>query len=238
MNAFSISTALAFVHLAFAGSTPDTRRQAISSVTAANARAPRVTASLIREGLLAWLSQRANGPAPAAAVKNAEGEEVSSAPKSYGRQMRALLSAVSSFPDETPAEERQDVLLSLLVLAHHPEVDDRDRQCFIDLCHRGQVDPRLLATSRLPEALTAIEDAVAAPETREAAFPALSSLAFVAPDVVIAELVTKVEGDLAAEETARLTQEQLGMWQTPQGSLYVDGEFIRCLVLMRSKLIC
>ena len=50
----------------------------------------------------------------------------------------------------------------------------------------------------------------------------MTTLAFVAPDAVIPKVVDKIRTDLKADVVQSLTDDDLGIWATPEGQTYVD----------------
>ncbi|CDO72622.1 hypothetical protein BN946_scf184985.g41 [Trametes cinnabarina] len=56
----------------------------------------------------------------------------------------------------------------------------------------------------------------------DAGYRAITTLAFVAPAAVIPKVVEQIRNDLRAEETHALTDDDLGIWATPEGQTYVN----------------
>lgn len=52
----------------------------------------------------------------------------------------------------------------------------------------------------------------------------MTTLSFVAPEVVIPQIVEQLRRDINAQELDSLTEEDLAIWATPEGTAYVDGE--------------
>ena len=44
-----------------------------------------------------------------------------------------------------------------------------------------------------------------------------------APELVIPEIVQQLRRDINAEELDKVTEEDLAIWATPEGTTYVDG---------------
>ena len=57
----------------------------------------------------------------------------------------------------------------------------------------------------------------------DAAYRAFTTAAFVAPDVVVPRIAEQVASDLNGQEIEQLTETDLNIWQTPEGTAYVDG---------------
>lgn len=58
--------------------------------------------------------------------------------------------------------------------------------------------------------------------TKEASYRAITTLAFVLPDVVLPRVVDQLKVDVATD-IKTLTDEDFGMWTTPEGEPYIDG---------------
>ena len=52
----------------------------------------------------------------------------------------------------------------------------------------------------------------------------MSTLAFVDPEDILPRILDRVNADLDANEANSLTELDLGVWSTPEGKAYVDGE--------------
>jgi hypothetical protein len=62
----------------------------------------------------------------------------------------------------------------------------------------------------------------------DASYRAVTTLSFVAPESVIPEIVAQVGKDIDAQEVKALTDEEIAIWATPEGVVYVDGMRTRC----------
>lgn len=49
-------------------------------------------------------------------------------------------------------------------------------------------------------------------------------MAFIAPEVVLPRVMDQLRVDIDAAALGALTEEDLGIWETPEGTTYVDGE--------------
>ncbi|KAG6371752.1 WD40-repeat-containing domain protein [Boletus reticuloceps] len=58
----------------------------------------------------------------------------------------------------------------------------------------------------------------------EASYRAIGTLAFVAPQVVLLRVMDQLRVDIDAKALGALTEEDLGIWETPEGTTYVDGK--------------
>ena len=57
----------------------------------------------------------------------------------------------------------------------------------------------------------------------EAAYQTFTTLAFVAPDVTIPRIAEQIAADLDGREINQLTDMDINVWQTPEGTPFVDG---------------
>lgn len=64
----------------------------------------------------------------------------------------------------------------------------------------------------------------------EASGRAVTTLSFVAPEVVIPEIVEQLRRDINAQEVDALTETDLAIWATPEGTTYVDGKDSKSLI--------
>ncbi|WFD32601.1 translational activator of GCN4 [Malassezia sp. CBS 17886] len=118
--------------------------------------------------------------------------------------------------------ERAGLLVELLVLAHIPELQDADRQCFVQLCRAASADPRAVLTENSDAALAAVRAAQADPALAGAADAALGTAVFIAPDVLPA-VVRGVLADAAPGPLDALSDADVAVWQAPPGVVHVDA---------------
>ena len=71
----------------------------------------------------------------------------------------------------------------------------------------------------------------------EASYRAIGTLAFIAPHVVLPRVMDQLREDLDAQVLGALTEEELGIWETPEGTTYVDGETWRLLFIPTFQLM-
>lgn len=57
-----------------------------------------------------------------------------------------------------------------------------------------------------------------------AAYRATRTLAFIAPSIYVPEFLSKIREDLDPMQLDFIGVEELGIWQTPPGTTFVDGE--------------
>ncbi|KAJ7180610.1 armadillo-type protein [Mycena filopes] len=117
----------------------------------------------------------------------------------------------------------EEAVAEVAVLAHHRLAS---RQTWIDVCQRAGQDPREVVVRWLNRILKLIL-AGAAEDAKtglpDAAYSALTTLVFVAPDVVLPHVVEQLRADIDPATFNALTEDDLGMWRMPEGSTFIDG---------------
>ncbi|KAJ7760500.1 armadillo-type protein [Mycena metata] len=132
-------------------------------------------------------------------------------------RLAAFLAAGVGSSEETVAE--------VVVLAHHRLANSPGRQTWIDVCQRAGQDPREVVVRRL-DRIVEIVLAGAAEDSKtglpDAAYSTLTTLVFVAPDIVLPRIVEILQADIDPATFNALTEEDLGMWRMPEGSTFID----------------
>ena len=66
----------------------------------------------------------------------------------------------------------------------------------------------------------------------------MANLAFVAPEIAVPFFTRIIKADLAPESFQSVSQEDVEIWKTPEGTLYHDGERQkRSIVLLRLLIV-
>ncbi|RXW23690.1 hypothetical protein EST38_g2167 [Candolleomyces aberdarensis] len=203
---------LIFVHLAVDGHSPEIRKLVNETIVRQNARSPKLTNTVIREALTAFL---------------AKGPPSSEEPGAWTKHARvsSLLSSCATFEEAVSSEEREPYVLSLLVIGHHPLTCAPSRQTWIDLCQKASLDPLDLVVKHLGNLVELIVSGTKAdPKSRfdEAAYAATTTLTFIAPSSTIPEAIKQIESDLDASVVGAFTDLDIGVWMTPADTTYVD----------------
>ena len=243
-KAVQVQVALALIHVLFHATGPNSKRSVLELVQHLALVEPVLTHDIITSGISAFLQQppaaatsasssaskptgsastaSASGSAASAAAAAAEAEDAKPSAETRARDLRRLLSAASTFSEELDPEARKKALIDTLVLSHHADLLDRGTSCFMDLTFKAKILPIDLITSKQQDLISVVRTAIDDGSMREAGFAALTTLVRLAPDSVMAELVTQVEADAPFDDLQALTQDELGMWRTEPGTLYVD----------------
>ncbi|KAF5388937.1 hypothetical protein D9757_005117 [Collybiopsis confluens] len=221
---------LVYLHLALNGSTPSIRKDAPASISSVSNKDPamlRVSTAMVRDALSAFLSRYSH---PASEEK----------PWSKHSQLAwLLLSSVSSsdsptFDDASEGSEEVNVIkaeavVQAVIIAHHELVSAPSRknqtQTWIDMCQRAGIDPRELVSRNLDRLMVSLqESSLGTPSSGfpAAAYRALKVVAFVNPLDVLPRVVSQLQEDISKDVITALTEEELGIWSTEEGTLYVD----------------
>lgn len=70
----------------------------------------------------------------------------------------------------------------------------------------------------------------------EACYRATTTLAFIAPDTVLPRVIEQLHADLSLKIN-QLTDLDIGVWNTPEGQTYIDGEFQGGLLLITALMM-
>ncbi|KAJ7066647.1 armadillo-type protein [Mycena amicta] len=121
--------------------------------------------------------------------------------------------------------QNEETVADVLIFAHHRLANPVGRQTWIDICQKAGVDPRDVVARRVDRIISLILAAAAEdPKTGlpEASYSALTTVVFVAPDVVLPGVVKQLQTDIDPITLNALTEEELGMWRMPEGTAFVD----------------
>ena len=209
---------LGFIHLAFESKSADVRRDAFAAVAELASASPKLTSRIIRDALKSWYT---HNDAVLAARSKKPLEDDEKAPVSKSRDIIKLLSSLATTKDE-------DVVVDFIVLAHHPELGELAREAWIGMAQTAGFDPAKVAEERKTDVLKIIWDSAGAPPKderfAEAAYNAIGTLAFVAPSFYVPEFMARLESDLDAAPLEAIGSFERGVWETPAGTPFVDGE--------------
>ncbi|KAG6884723.1 hypothetical protein C0993_008704 [Termitomyces sp. T159_Od127] len=212
---------LALIHLSLDGSTPKIRREVNALVERSTAALPELTNCIIRDGLTSFL---ARGPPTSKAASSTSTDETSALWTKHSRLSNLLLSAVS-FPEDIKPETRENIIVHAILLSHHHLICGNSRQTWIDLCQRARLDPHELITNHLDKLFNLILTGSAVDAKfgfADASYNAVSTLAFVAPENALQRVMDQLREDMNPVVVNALTESDLGIWLTPEGTTYID----------------
>ncbi|KAG5642517.1 hypothetical protein DXG03_002618 [Asterophora parasitica] len=208
---------LVLLHLSLDGTTPQTRREVNVVVSRCAARFPELTNRVVRDGLSAFLARGIPSSAKSA-------EDGGQPWNKHSRLSTLLLSAIN-LPDEIELTVREDLIVKLIILGHHHLVCGKSRQTWIDLSQKARTDPHDLATKHLDKLLKLILESSAVDAKygfADSSYSAVSTLAFVAPETFLPRIMEQLQTDLNPTIINSLTESDLGIWLTPEGTTYID----------------
>ncbi|THH11230.1 hypothetical protein EW146_g8121, partial [Bondarzewia mesenterica] len=220
---FRTQLGLAFLHLAVDCQAPEFRHRLISTLDHATSLLPKVVNSVVRDALTAHLVRRKGAPSKAQNGLT-ENEKPSI---NVQTRLAAFLSTCASFSDEVDECLRDDLLSDLIILGHQPSICGSSRQTWIELCQKGHVDPGALVERKLDKLFNLVLDASGgdgqpvSEDFSEASYRAVTTLAFVSPDLVLPLVMEQLRMDLDSK-VKTLRDEDFGIWNTPEGTSFID----------------
>ena len=221
-KAAQTAACFAFTQMALSSSESVTRKAAVSILQGLTAREPGLAAKVVQQGLTTWFGAQEAQLVKADAKAVGDAEEDTSNRRTYSRELKGMLLAVTMFDDGVNEDVRFDTLRDLFVIAHHPELGSQHRQCFVELCKNAQVNPETLVAARIKELLDVSREGQRMAVLRQAAFASLSTLVLVAPEEASLLLSADIHDSIRADEISALTTDDLGIWQTHPEALFVD----------------
>ncbi|KAH7883448.1 armadillo-type protein [Phlebopus sp. FC_14] len=211
-----------FIHLSVHSQFPDVRRRAIQTLEAGVVRRPHLLNLIIRDSLVTSLTREKTVVGKAPTSDDSEKPVVDKQ-----RRYAALLLCCACFGevDSVDATQREEMLANLIVLAHHLTISGPSRLLWIELCQKAGTDPHDLVCRSI-DLVMDIVLASSAVDAKfgfaEASYRAVSTLAFVCPEVVLPRVMEQLRADIDGAIINRLTDTDLGIWETPEGATYVD----------------
>lgn len=115
-----------------------------------------------------------------------------------------------------------ELLPDLVVLAHAPQLHDTEREMWVHLCRLASCDPHDVVQRHADALLRIVYDAHADGAWALAAEAALTTLTFIAPDVLLGRLCGDLVRDLSVHPLEALSEQDLAIWRAPADRPYVD----------------
>lgn len=232
------SIGLALFYLAFESKFSETRGWTISAIAQLVHSNPALMSHIIRDSLTIWLQTQDARPKP----KQVDEEDTI---KSKSRDIGRLLSLAFEHRHDDASGARgneakailEDIAVDFIVLAHHPEINEDAQVSWIGLVQSMGLDPATVAVDKRVSILERLWEAASAPpkDTRlaEAAYRAITTLAFVQPEIYVPAVLEKLKADLDPASLDFIGLEERGIWATPSDQLFVDGTSLVVLVSER-----
>ncbi|KAI0800349.1 ARM repeat-containing protein [Fomes fomentarius] len=208
-----------FLHLAIESSSPHVRRSTITTLERLAATLPEHVNLAALAAASAFLSREKPKP-------SATGDEQESTSTKEGR-LPAFILACAAFGDDCPQDIKERLLWDWTIVAHHPGPNGNARQVWIELCQKAKVDPHELVTAHADAILQKVFNSIDSNSKSlsgfaEAGYRAITTLVFVAPEAVLSRVVERIRLNLKPDDVHALTDEDLGIWATPEGQTFVD----------------
>ncbi|GAA5827172.1 hypothetical protein JCM11251_001152 [Rhodosporidiobolus azoricus] len=223
------SFAAALLHMVTESVSFEVRKEAVEVVKRVTVHSPKLAHLVVGDGIRAWLVATGdNKPKPtikptAEELANAK-EEADHAPR-----LRPVLHALcSALPTALPeAEEREDLLVKLLVVAHHPRLGTAEgASAWIDFVQLAGLRVDEVIEKKRDELLEAVWAeaglTITTPSLATAAYRAATTLALVLPSTIVPALYAQFEDDLKPEHLEFIGATEFGVWGTPEGTTFVD----------------
>ncbi|GAA5981477.1 hypothetical protein JCM10908_004121 [Rhodotorula pacifica] len=217
--------AAALIHLATEGASHTVRELVADFVRSANAHSPQLLHLALRDGVRAWLVQQEKAKATAKPVTAAAAEDAVT-PVDVAPRLRQLLYALASFDDELEEPVREELLVQLAVVSHHPRLSTTEGSLWVELLMKARLAPDALIDRRLDSLLDLVlADAAFVPTSKTfsgAAFSTATTMSLVLPDKAIPALFAQFEDDLQPSHLEFIGATEFGVWGTPEGQAFVD----------------
>ncbi|KAF8553713.1 ARM repeat-containing protein [Imleria badia] len=215
-----------WVHLAVHAAFADVRRTTTGVLVEAVTNRPELLNEVLRDALTASLTKSVASGKTSAPVAS-PGEEGEKPVVDKRGRYAAVLLACASVEEQAQLDKtaREVLVVNWVVLAHHPAICAPSRMLWIELCQRAGTDPLEVLSGHIDLAMKRVlEASMTDPKLGFAAasYRAIGTLAFIAPDVVFPRVMDQLRVDIDAKALGALTEEDIGMWETPEGTTYVD----------------
>jgi hypothetical protein len=253
LEGFRAQLGLVFIHLALESKSAEIRRNVYAVIAAATTSNPILTNQIIRDALASFFDRGFR------TRQSISADNIPVPSHTHAKLSGLLLSAVS-FAEETDAIVKEKAVVELIVLGHHRwicpcftrqetydlliiPIGQSDRQAWIDLCHKAELDPPKLIEKYLDRLLKIVlENSLSDSEVKlesilmfqisdlnqglsEASYTAIATLVFVAPSIVLPRLVEQLNEDIKPDVLNGISDFDLGVWATPEGTRFVDGQY-------------
>ncbi|KAF8161530.1 armadillo-type protein [Crassisporium funariophilum] len=212
---------LVFIHLALNSQSQEIRRIVNTTLVGMNIRAPKLTNRVIRDALTTFLARGL----PMSKQVAAGSEEDQPIHWKKHTRLSTLLHSIVTFGDDVDPLLRETNVVELIILAHHHLLCGSDRQTWIDLCQKASLDPYELINKHLDKLFNLVLNATLTESKHgfaDASYSAVTTVVFVSPATALPRLVQQLQADLDPASLNALTDLDLGVWATPEGTTFVD----------------
>ncbi|KAL2811203.1 armadillo-type protein [Aspergillus granulosus] len=195
------------------------RDESVRALSKVHQKDIKAVGRLVLDSLWAWILAFRTG--------EKESAPISAGPESE-RYLHLVVKAICPSASESSDETRASLkaqLIDTLVLGR-PELIPN--VSWIDLCLRTGTDPgdlvREFPDNCMKQLIQIQEDPVQSkvPRVDAAIWSAAGDLAFVAPDVMVPQLVNQIKDDLDVSHASTITPTDAAIARTPEGTMFVD----------------
>ncbi|PKI85938.1 translational activator of GCN4 [Malassezia vespertilionis] len=144
-------------------------------------------------------------------------------PASFSRVLRELLFLPLAH-EQAPLDDAAagELLSELVVYAHLAHLDDAEHETFVQLCRAARCDPYRMVAQHRAALLDTVHAAQNDPLLCDAAEHAISTLAFIAPDAILAPVAERALRDAELDRLAAFSAEHLAIWAAPHDVPFVN----------------
>lgn len=217
--------AAALIQLATEGASHTVRDLVAAFVRTANTHSPKLMHLALRDGMRTWLVQQEKAKATAKPVTAATAEDAA-APVDVAPRLRQLLYALATFDQELEEPVREELLVQLAVLSHHPRLATTEGSLWVELLMKARLAPDALIDRNLDALLDQVlADAAFVPSSKafsDAAYSTAATMSLVLPDMAIPAIFAQFEDDLQPSHLEFIGATEFGVWGTPEGQAFVD----------------
>ncbi|WWC61174.1 uncharacterized protein I303_103754 [Kwoniella dejecticola CBS 10117] len=222
-SAARVAIGLTFIHLAFDSKSKNTRRDTLAVLSHLVKRNPKQVSRIVREALKVWLKMHDERKAVTKLKASAEDDETV---VSKSRDIGRLLSAIFVSAPDTEKTLLEDLAVDYIVLAHHPEIGPEAQTSWIGLTQSLGLDPAAVARDEQERILKNLMDAAGTPpedpRLAEAAYHAITTLAFISPSIYVPAVLDRLRSDLDPANLEFIGLEERGIWATPSDQMFAD----------------
>ncbi|WVQ78061.1 hypothetical protein IAT38_000142 [Cryptococcus sp. DSM 104549] len=222
-EAARIAIGSAFIHLTFESKSSTVRRDTCTVLSLLAKSQPQLISLIIREALQSWL--RAHDARRSAALLKPTADD-ESAVTSKTRDIGRLLAAIFVAGEGVSKKVLEDLAVDFIVLAHHPEIGPEAQTSWVGLVQSLGLDPATVARDEKDRILGLLWEAAGTPAVdprlAEGAYHAVTTLAFIAPDVYVDAVLEQLTNDLDPATLTFIGLEERGIWATPADQTFVD----------------
>lgn len=143
-------------------------------------------------------------------------------PRDVAKPLQDIIAAAGKAIASREADGTEQVVMHLFLASHLPELGDPRGRLVRGLLSAAKLDARQFVEGHLTELLCVCRHGLADPTLLAASPAALSTLASLAPESAIAELVGDVEASVVPEQLRLITDQDLGIFATAPDVTFVD----------------